>query len=118
MSQPQVIPERREIWYSDGTSGFFALRLAESAWPAERRATRCVARRRHIVRVRASRRSRVRRVAARLGGRRVRAVRRGRSVRVRVDLRSARASRVRLVVRMRLADGRMLRRDRVFRICR
>ena len=26
-------PERREVWYSDGSQGFFALRLSESAWP-------------------------------------------------------------------------------------
>ena len=28
MSQPAFAPERNEIWYSDGTSGFYALRLS------------------------------------------------------------------------------------------
>jgi hypothetical protein len=30
MSQPAFAPERNEIWYSDGTSGFYALKLDES----------------------------------------------------------------------------------------
>lgn len=34
MSKPAFAPERREIWYSDGTSGFYVLRVAESVWPA------------------------------------------------------------------------------------
>lgn len=32
-SQPEFVPERREIWYTDATSGFYVLRLSESAWP-------------------------------------------------------------------------------------
>src|SRR3954453_17630732 len=34
MSQPAIIPERREIWYTDGSSGFNVLRVADSVWPA------------------------------------------------------------------------------------
>ena len=34
MSQPAIVPERREIWYTDGTSGFYALRVADRVWPA------------------------------------------------------------------------------------
>jgi hypothetical protein len=34
MSRPEFAPERREIWYTDGTSGFYVLRLDQSAWPA------------------------------------------------------------------------------------
>jgi hypothetical protein len=33
MSQPAFVPERGEIWYSDGTSGFYALRMDPSVWP-------------------------------------------------------------------------------------
>jgi hypothetical protein len=32
-SSPSFSPERREVWYSDGESGFWALRLSEAAWP-------------------------------------------------------------------------------------
>ncbi|HEX8068104.1 MAG TPA: hypothetical protein VF520_16420 [Thermoleophilaceae bacterium] len=33
MSQPAFAPERREIWYSDGTSGFYVLKVDEDVWP-------------------------------------------------------------------------------------
>ena len=33
MSQPAFAPERGEIWYSDGTSGFYALRMDPGVWP-------------------------------------------------------------------------------------
>jgi hypothetical protein len=35
MSQPAFAPERGEVWYSDGTSGFYALKLDEDVWPFE-----------------------------------------------------------------------------------
>ena len=33
MSSPSFVPERKEIWYSDGYSGFYAVRLTNGAWP-------------------------------------------------------------------------------------
>jgi hypothetical protein len=33
MSKPAFAPRRREIWWSDGTSGFYVLRVAKSVWP-------------------------------------------------------------------------------------
>jgi hypothetical protein len=33
MSQPDFVPERNEIWYSDGNSGFYAIRLTNGVWP-------------------------------------------------------------------------------------
>ena len=33
MSQPAFVPERGEIWYSDGTSGFYALKVDSDVWP-------------------------------------------------------------------------------------
>ena len=33
MSQPAFAPERGEIWYADGTSGFHALRMHPKVWP-------------------------------------------------------------------------------------
>lgn len=33
MSQPEFVPARGEIWYSDGTSGFWALKVDPSVWP-------------------------------------------------------------------------------------
>jgi hypothetical protein len=33
MSQPVIVPERREIWYTDGETGFYVLRVDKSVWP-------------------------------------------------------------------------------------
>ncbi len=33
MSQPAFMPGRREVWYTDATSGFYALHLSKRAWP-------------------------------------------------------------------------------------
>ena len=33
MSSPSFVPERKEIWYSDGFSGFYVVRLTNGAWP-------------------------------------------------------------------------------------
>jgi hypothetical protein len=34
MSKPEIIPARREIWYSDGTTGFYSVRVDSRVWPA------------------------------------------------------------------------------------
>ncbi len=33
MASPAFAPERREIWYTDANSGFYAVRLINGAWP-------------------------------------------------------------------------------------
>jgi hypothetical protein len=33
MSRPSFVPERGEIWYADGNSGFYALRVTNGVWP-------------------------------------------------------------------------------------
>jgi hypothetical protein len=33
MSAPAFVPERREIWYADGNTGFYAVRVAKGVWP-------------------------------------------------------------------------------------
>ena len=39
MASPTFVPERREIWYVDANSGFYAVRLTNGAWPAAGRRT-------------------------------------------------------------------------------
>ena len=93
MSQPAFVPERREIWWTDGTTGFYVLRVAASVWPAgsggactSRTRSRRVSVKRGVrtaVRVRLTRRGRlVRGALVRLRGpgfsRRARTNRRGR----------------------------------------
>ncbi len=36
MSSPSFVPERGEIWYSDGLSGFYAVRVTNDRWPFPR----------------------------------------------------------------------------------
>jgi hypothetical protein len=33
MSMPAFVPSRHEIWFTDGPSGFYALHVADQAWP-------------------------------------------------------------------------------------
>ena len=33
MSQPAIVPSRREVWYTDGTAGFNVVRVAADVWP-------------------------------------------------------------------------------------
>ena len=110
MSQPAFAPERGEIWYSDGTSGFYALKVDEDVWPFRqagadgRRRPRLrltVSPRRvrvgRSVRLRFSVRSAgrpVRRATVRIAGRSVRTNRRGRA-RLTTSFGSARSYRAR-----------------------
>jgi hypothetical protein len=34
MSMPAFVPERHEVWFTDGTSGFYALHVDDSVWPS------------------------------------------------------------------------------------
>jgi hypothetical protein len=126
MSQPAFVPERHEVWFTDGTSGFYALRVADDVWPQPAgsgsagpsgSAPRCSGQRRRTARIRLPRGARVRSIRAKLDGKRVHAVRRGRTVRVRVDLRRFTKPTVKLRVSIRLRSGKALRRTRVYHPC-
>jgi hypothetical protein len=124
MSKPAFVPERREIWFSDGPTGFYVVRVDKSVWPQD--ATRsqnsvrspeanCMTRRsRFLVRVRAPRGAKVR---ATLAGKRMRIVRRGRARYAVVDLSGVRGSAARLVVVVHTAHGRTRKTSRVYHLC-
>lgn len=38
MSAPAFVPERGEVWYADGNTGFYALRLTNGVWPFKAKA--------------------------------------------------------------------------------
>jgi hypothetical protein len=118
MSQPTFAPERREVWYADGVSGFYALRIPESIWShAAQNANACTSARRFVVRMRIPRHAKVRSARATLGGKRLRVVRRGRIVSVVVKMRGLPRQAVRLVVRVRLRGGRTVKTTRVYHPC-
>ena len=70
-SQPAFDPQRRTVWYTDASSGFYAVKLSAAAWPADAKAPPCLARRssigpNHIGRIRLGvTRARMRRVPVR-----------------------------------------------------
>lgn len=123
MSKPEFVPVRDEIWYSDGTSGFYALRLANGLWPAAstiavkptRPATiRC---HRHA-RVPLPLRARIRSVRATIGGKAARVLGRHKLTNslVSVEVRGTKTVRVRITIRLR--TGRVVRVTRTLRGCR
>ena len=69
MSQPAFAPERGEIWYSDGTSGFYVLKVDKDVWPFKDGAG-CLRPSTLAFKVHRSRHSRAVRVDAYVNGRR------------------------------------------------
>jgi hypothetical protein len=116
MSQPVFAPERHEIWYSDGTTGFYVLHVDDGVWPAEGGAVRGSCASRFRVKLRIPAGAKVRRVRATLAGRPVRVVKRGRAYYVDVKLARPQAQ-VRLVARIRLRSGRIVKTTRVYQPC-
>jgi hypothetical protein len=110
MSQPQLIDTRREVWYTDATSGLNILRVDPRVWPAPRPASgqACERRRRVVVHVTLPARARVTQIRALLNGKTVKASRQGRHVVITVDLSKFAGRTVRLLVRVR-AHGRRTR---------
>jgi hypothetical protein len=45
MSRPAFAPDRREIWFSDGPTGLWVVRVAKDVWPASATGQGCLARR-------------------------------------------------------------------------
>jgi hypothetical protein len=131
MSKPAFAPERREIWFSDGTSGFYVLRVDKSVWSAASGATsgaegaprspaaaKCKSgRSRFLVKVRAPRGARVRSIRATLAGKRVRIVRRGRARYADVNMRGLKKSTARLTIHVHLVHGKTRKSSRVYRLC-
>jgi hypothetical protein len=115
LSQPAFAPERREVWYTDGVSGFYALKLDKRAWPDPVKAARCIRRRSVVIRFRGKPRLRAIRVS--VNGKRVKA-RRARGGVVRVSLPPRLRGRTFLVrVRARSRSGRRVSAKRRFRVC-
>jgi hypothetical protein len=119
MSQPAFVPERHEIWFTDGTSGFYALRVTNGVWPGGGAAARvlgtCKSSAHATFKLRLAG---VRSVSARLGKKRVRVLvvkRAKRSARVTVATRGLHRGTLRF--RVKLKSGKTVTRSRSFRGC-
>jgi hypothetical protein len=119
MSGPAIVPARREVWYSDGLSGFYSVRVAEKVWPYDGngvlKATTCADTRKFSFRLHHDRGKRVTRVVVYVNGKR-RLSRRGRNL-SRVTIR--RLPQKRFVVRIVSTQSNGVRRisTRVYRGC-
>ena len=113
MSRPAFDLENREIWYSDANSGFYALRMPDSAWPFGRDQD-CRARQAFTIRL-------PRRLASarvRLNGKAVKVKRSGGRLRVRVNLRGAAGRRHVLRIRGVARNGERVKLVRRYRTCK
>ena len=119
MSEPAFVPQRREILWTDGNSGFYVLRVNPSVWTAKTSSgTRtCSGRRLFNAHVKVPRGARIRSATTTLGGRKVHVTIRGRVVTARVDLRKLRRSAVALRFRVRLTSGRTITSRRTYHPC-
>jgi hypothetical protein len=125
-SQPAFAPERKEVWYSDAFTGFYAVRLTNGAWPDGKGAgpsagaTRgCISRRFVRVHVRGIRGATVRRLTVYVNGKRTKvSTGPGRSVQVKfagTPSKRAEAKAVKIVARLR--NGRTVVDRRNYRLC-
>src|SRR5439155_4353975 len=89
MSMPAFAPERREVWFSDGPTGLYALRVAKDVWPEGAGAVKgCKRSRKLELTLHLPRGTSVRRLHAKLGGHKLHVLRTrgsGRTVRVVVE---------------------------------
>ena len=121
MSQPAFAPERREIWYSDGTSGFHVLRMTNDTWPsaasAVAEAKRCGGRRYFTIRLKQPRGDRLRSARVTVDGKRVRVRRGATRLTARIDLRRKEKKTVVVRVVGRTRSGKVVRDTRRYRTC-
>jgi hypothetical protein len=113
MSKPVLDVAREHVWYGDGNSGLYAVRMTNGAWP-DGPPPRCVRRRSFLLPL--SRR--LQRARVTVDGRRAKVRRRGERLRVRVSRRGKRVGEV-AVVRIagrKRAAGRVVR-TRRYRAC-
>jgi len=129
MSKPSFVPERGEIWYSDGNSGFYNVRVTNGVWPFATAASagsaspalglpsarRCVSRRNFSIRLR-PRRDRLRSARVSVNGKRVKVLR-GRRLRARIDLRGLPKGQIVVRIVARTTKGRTVREQRRYRTC-
>ena len=115
LAKPAFDVARKTIWYSDGNSGLFGVRLTNGAWPdaaVEPAPRPCKRKRRFTIKLS----KRFRSAKVKVNGRRVTVTRRAGRLRVRVRLNRAGRAKVRIVGKTR-SDERIVR-VRRYRACR
>jgi hypothetical protein len=121
MSMPAFVPKRHEIWWTNGTSGFYALRVTNGAWPTAAKPTppktRCASQRVFTIHLKNPNGDHLRAARVTVDGKRVK-VHKGRKFTVRVDLRGKRKKTVVVRVRAVTKSGRVVHETRRYHTCR
>jgi hypothetical protein len=114
LAKPAFDAPRKTIWYSDGSSGLYGVRLTNGAWPdaAAQPARPCVRKRRFRIVLA----KRFRSAHVKVNGKRVKVTRRGGRLRVRVKLNRKGRAKVRIVGKT--DSGKRVVRVRRYRACR
>ncbi len=117
MSQPAFVPERHEVWFTDGTSGFYALKVADAVWPkGDSAVAGCKSTSRVTVTLHLPRGAKLRKVTATSRGKSVKVVRVRRKGRtLRVTLQTKRGGNV--AVRALLKGKRPVKTTALYRPC-
>jgi hypothetical protein len=124
-SAPAFAPARKEVWYSDAFTGFYAVKLTNGVWPDAKRTRtaaperRCISRRVVDVHVRGLRRTTVRRLTVYVNGKRTKTQISSRhSVKVRFTGTPSKRAAVKAVrIVARLSNGRTVTDRRTYRLC-
>jgi hypothetical protein len=112
MSQPAFVPARHEVWFTDGTSGFYALKVTNGAWPSD---AKCPSGSSATFTFQAAG---IRSASAASGSKRVRVMRVKHAKRsVRVTVSTAGLKPGKLSFRLKRADGKTVTRSRTFKSC-
>jgi hypothetical protein len=113
MSKPAFDVSRRHVWYSDGNSGLYAVRLTNGSWPGGA-PPRCVRRRSFVLRLPRQ----LRRAKVKVDGQPAKVRRRGHGLRARVSLKGKREGELAIVrIAGRTKDGERFARTQRFRAC-
>jgi hypothetical protein len=117
MSKPAFDVARHIVWYSDGNSGLYGVKLTNGAWGSGKPRTvagrSCRSRRNFVIRLPRGLRS----AKVTVGGRRAKVVRRAGRLRARVNLRRRRKQTVVVHVVGRTRGGKVVRQTRRYRTC-
>jgi LVIVD repeat-containing protein len=113
MSRPTFDLAHREVWYSDGGTGFYALRLAKRVWPFGR-SPGCRARQAFTIKLP----ERFRSARVTLDRRPLKVRRAGGRLRVRIDLRGGRGATHVLRIVARARNGERVKQVRRYRTCK
>lgn len=121
-SQPAFDPARREVDFTDATTGFYALKLDDDVWPSPlappAKATKaCTSRRTVVVHIRRPRAGRIAAATVTVAGKRLKVRRSGGRFLVTVNLRGKPRSTVRVKISVRTTIGRRYSDSRTYRPC-